>query len=346
MGLLSLIARPPVVKWMRKRYAVRDRRLHQQLWGLDFQNPVGLAAGFDKDARWFHQLPGLGFSHVEVGTLTGQPQPGNPQPRLFRLPADQAIINRMGFNNRGADQAARRLARVPKASVEDVLGVNIGKTKVVPLAEANQDYCRSFERLFDYADYFTINVSSPNTPGLRELQGRDHLLALLDSVGQLNERLAADHEVAPKPVLLKIAPDLENHHLDDIAAIAGNAKIDGIVATNTTISRQGLNTPAAVVQQIGDGGLSGRPLTERSRNVVRYLYERLPKEMPIIGVGGIMNGHDAWNMVQAGATLLQIYTGFIYGGPGVVREINRYLLKKLDEHRLDSIRDAIGKQWD
>lgn len=342
MAAFDIACLSPVTKLLRRRYTVTDPRLSQNLFGLNFKNPVGLAAGFDKDARWFQKLAGLGFSHVEVGTITGQPQPGNPCPRLFRLPIDSAIINRMGFNNHGADAAARRLARVKRSSPDDILGINIGKTKIVSLEDATDDYRFSFERLFDFADYFTVNVSSPNTPGLRELQNRDSLLELLQSLTTLNHRLADDHETDPKPILLKIAPDLTNDQLGDISNILQETKIAGVIATNTTISRDGLATPPATVEEMGDGGLSGAPLTVRSRAVVARLYRELGGKIPIIGVGGIMNGEDAWQMILAGASLVQMYTGFIYGGPGIVRDINRYLQAKIDHHQLDNISDAIG----
>lgn len=343
MAMFGAGARWPISSWMRYRNTVLDERLQQTIFDLDFENPVGLAAGFDKDGRWFPQLANLGFSHVEIGTITGRAQPGNPKPRLFRLPLDRAILNRMGFNNSGANQVAQRLAQTPKRSPRDILGINIGKSKVVPLEDAKQDYCFSFERLFAYADYFTINVSSPNTPGLRELQNREQLLELLGSLMQLNRELASDHDVSPKPILLKIAPDLTRPQLDDIASIVDEVNIDGVIATNTTISREGLATPQDMVEKIGMGGLSGSPLTLRSREVVSRLYASLPKGVPIIGVGGIMNGEDAWRMILAGASLVQIYTGFIYGGPGIVRSINQYLLKKVNAHGLSSIQQAIGQ---
>ena len=234
--------------------------LESELFGLTFANPVGLAAGFDKDARWYNELATLGFGHVEVGTITGKPQSGNDKPRLFRLTADNALINRMGFNNQGADLAARRLARSGRRYPEVVLGINLGKSKVVPVETASEDYLFSFERLFDYADYFTINVSSPNTPGLRTLQNREPLVELLTAVDRLNRQLAEDHEVRRKPILLKIAPDLTDGQLEDIVSIARETSIDGIIATNTTISREGLKTDESKIAAIGAGGLSGAPV--------------------------------------------------------------------------------------
>lgn len=339
----GLLALSPIASAFRKRYEVVESGLRVSAFGLQFANPVGLAAGFDKDAKWFPQLASLGFSHVEVGTITGQAQPGNPKPRLFRLVADHAIINRMGFNNGGADAAAQRLANTRKARPTDVLGINIGKTKVVPVEKATSDYLFSFERLFSYADYFTVNVSSPNTPGLRTLQNREPLVELLSSVTRLNEQLAADHQCPAKPILLKIAPDLTDAQLDDIVSILQEVKLAGVIATNTTLARSGLQTAESQVEQIGAGGLSGAPLTKRSREVVGYLYQRLGDSTPIVGVGGIMNGDDAWKMILAGATLVQLYTGFVYGGPAIVRDINRHLVRMLQQHGLESIRDAVGQ---
>ncbi len=339
-GLSSLPAIPSIV---RSRFTVKDPRLASEVFGLRFANPVGLAAGFDKDAKWFPDLANLGFSHVEVGTLTGQAQPGNPKPRLFRLPADNAIINRMGFNNEGADAAARRLAKTPKARQSDILGINIGKTKVVPISEAIDDYLFSFERLFSYADYFTINVSSPNTPGLRELQNREPLIELLNRLQELNLRLSTDHEIANKPILLKIAPDLGDGQLEDIVSIVKETKLSGLIATNTTIARDGLKTSDNQVGEIGNGGLSGAPLTIRSRDIVSQAFKLADGAFPIIGVGGIMNGDDAWEMISAGASLVQLYTGFIYGGPSIVKEINKTILRRLSELKLDSVSDAVGR---
>ena len=343
MGAFKTLLAPGfVASLFRKRYTVSSPALVSKVFGLDFQYPVGLAAGFDKDARWFPQLANLGFSHVEVGTLTGQGQTGNPKPRLFRLPQDRAHINRMGFNNGGCDGAARRLANTRKSQPTDILGINIGKTKVVPVEEATKDYLFSFERLYTFADYFTVNVSSPNTPGLRKLQNREPLIELLSSLQKLNATLSSDHEVAAKPILLKIAPDVTDHQLDDIISILKEVKLDGIIATNTTISRADLKTDDSKVESIGNGGLSGSPLTNRSRDVVSQLYAELKGEIPIVGVGGIMNGEDAWQMILAGASLVQVYTGFIYGGPGFVRDINRHILKQLKSNGINSVSDAVG----
>jgi len=346
MGAFKTLLAPGFVSSAyRNRYQVKDDALQSEVFGLNFQNPVGLAAGFDKDARWFPQLACLGFSHVEVGTITGQAQAGNPKPRLFRLPDDKALINRMGFNNGGCDSAAKRLASTRKSDPADILGVNIGKTKVVPVEEATKDYLFSFERLFTYADYFTINVSSPNTPGLRKLQNREPLIELLTAIEKLNQQLANDHEIERKPVLLKIAPDVTDDQLVDIISILKEVKLDGVIATNTTISRENLKTSKERVEAIGNGGLSGLPLTVRSREVVAQLYSELKGEVPIIGVGGIMNGEDAWQMILAGASLVQVYSGFIYGGPAFVRNINRYILGKLQEHQLTSITEAVGQSF-
>lgn len=344
MGAFNrMLALAPISHTFASRYTIKDTRLRTEVLGLQFTNPVGLAAGFDKDAQWYPKLATLGFSHVEVGTITGQAQTGNPKPRLFRLPQDKAIINRMGFNNGGANAAAKRIAATRKYRPTDILGVNIGKTKIVPVESATEDYLYSFERLFSYADYFTVNVSSPNTPGLRTLQNREPLIELLSSLQKLNHSLASDHETDAKPILLKIAPDVTPEQLDDIISILKEIRLDGIIATNTTLSRADLVTADNEVGEIGAGGLSGAPLTVRSRDVVSKLHTNLGPEIPVIGVGGIMNGADAWNMICAGASLIQIYTGFIYGGPGIVRDINRFLLKQLERNQLPSIRDAIGR---
>ena len=293
-------------------------QLKRNILGLTFDNPVGLAAGFDKDAKLVDELAAFGFGFIEIGTLTPQPQPGNDKPRLFRLSQDQALINRMGFNNRGVVAAVENLKK-RKGNI--IIGGNIGKNKVTPNEKALNDYAYCLEALHPYVDYFVVNVSSPNTPGLRELQEKEPLHKLLSDIKSLTLS-----KPKPKPVLLKIAPDLTNSQLDDIIQILKETKTDGVIATNTTISRDGLTTPSDQLEKIGNGGLSGRPLTNRSNEVIRYLRERLGKNYPIIGVGGIMSEEDAVEKIKAGADLVQIYTGFVYEGPGLVKRINKKLL--------------------
>jgi dihydroorotate dehydrogenase len=294
--------------------------LERKLFGLTFSNPVGLAAGFDKDAKLIDELAAFGFGFIEIGTLTPKAQPGNERPRLFRLPDDQALINRMGFNNEGVQSAVSRLKR-RKSRV--IVGGNIGKNKATPNDSAFDDYGVCFETLYQYVDYFVINVSSPNTPGLRELQEKEPLLNLLRYVIGLSKA-----KPVYKPVLLKIAPDLTEEQLDDIIAILKETGTDGVIATNTTISRDGLLTPPEVVSSIGNGGLSGKPLRERATHVIRYLREKAGKGYPIIAVGGIMTADDAIEKLEAGADLVQIYTGFIYEGPGLVSRINKAIAAK------------------
>jgi dihydroorotate dehydrogenase len=345
MSTYSTLSRLPLVQpAFRSLLNVVDPRLNVSLCGLDFANPVGLAAGFDKQGQWFDKLAALGFGHIEIGSVTGQGQPGNPRPRMFRLPKDKAIINRMGFNNHGADAVSKNLDSKRTQGYRDsnILGINIGKTKVVPLESAADDYRYSFESLYPFADYFVINVSSPNTPGLRQLQDREPLLKLLEVIGRLNRTLSTEKEHSPKPVFLKIAPDMNQSQLCDIASIVAAAPVNGIIATNTTISRQGLNTPSDKIETIGAGGLSGKPLTETSRKVVSLLYSETHGKVPIIGVGGIFTGEDAWQMIRAGASLVQLYTGFIYGGPFTIQKINKYLLRKVDEQGLSNIQQAVG----
>lgn len=310
---------PGFLALLRALYRVRDSKLKRTLFGLEFENPVGLAAGFDKDARLVDTMAAFGFGFVEVGTLTPRPQPGNDKPRLFRLPADRALINRMGFNNEGVLAAVNRL-RGRKSRV--IVGGNIGKNKATPNEKAFEDYNYCFEALYPYVDYFVVNVSSPNTPGLRELQEKEPLTNLLAHVKSLSGT-----KPKAKPVLLKIAPDLTPSQLDDIVEILKATKTDGIIATNTTISREGLTTPTETVTALGLGGLSGAPLSIKSNEVIRYLRDRLGPGYPIIGVGGIMSVEDALEKINAGADLIQIYTGFIYEGPGFVKKINRALAR-------------------
>lgn len=285
--------------------------------GLHFKNPVGLAAGLDKDALVIDELSAFGFGFIEIGTVTPKPQPGNDKPRLFRLKKDQALINRMGFNNSGVKEVAARL-RKRKSGI--IIGGNIGKNKVTPNEEAVNDYLTCFEELHDTVDYFVVNVSSPNTPGLRELQEKEPLKKLLGTLQKENLR-----KKKPRPILLKIAPDLTDFQLDDIVEIVKETGIEGIIATNTTIDRSGLHTSDQELEKIGAGGLSGKPLTIRSTEVIRYLYQRSGGSFPIIGVGGIHSPEDALEKLQAGASLIQIYTGFIYEGPGLIKRINKLL---------------------
>lgn len=289
------------------------KSLETKLWGITFPNPVGLAAGFDKDARFIDPLACLGFGFVEIGTLTPRPQPGNPKPRLFRLVADKAIVNRMGFNNGGVDAAVARLRRRHE---KVIVGGNIGKNKDTPNEQATDDYVACFRELYDVVDYFVVNVSSPNTPGLRALQDKEPLTNLLVTLKQLNSQRGGT-----KPILLKIAPDLTNEQLDDIVDIVTVTKLDGIVSSNTTISRDGLTTPVADVEAIGAGGLSGAPLRQRATEVVKYIHAKSGGKIPIIASGGIFTAADAQEKLAAGASLVQVYTGFIYEGPGIVKNI-------------------------
>jgi dihydroorotate dehydrogenase len=300
----------------RSLYLVNDKRLETEVFGLKFKNPVGLAAGFDKDAKLYKELSDFGFGFIEIGTLTPKGQEGNPKKRLFRLKEDSAIINRMGFNNGGVLQAVERL----KANNGVLIGGNIGKNKVTPNEEATSDYEICFDALYDYVDYFVVNVSSPNTPNLRALQDKKPLTELLQTLQ--NKNLAKPKQ---KPILLKIAPDLTDEQLQDIIDIVAVTKIAGVIATNTTIARDGLQSN----NKIEMGGLSGKPLTKRSTEVIRFLSEKSNKAFPIIGVGGIHSADDAIEKLEAGASLVQLYTGFIYEGPALVKAINKKILERL-----------------
>lgn len=301
-------------------YKVSDPKLERKIFGLTFPNPVGLAAGFDKDAKFFDEIAGCGFGFIEVGTVTPKPQPGNEKPRLFRLPEDEALINRMGFNNEGADAMAQRLRR--RKNFKIIIGGNIGKNKTTPNENALADYEYCFEKLFGLVDYFVVNVSSPNTPGLRELQEKEPLKKLLLRLKMLNAQ-----KQEPKPILLKIAPDLTDDQLNDIVEIVSETKIDGVVATNTTISRENLKTSSTKLERIGNGGLSGKPLSKRSAEVIKYLHTRSAGRFPIIASGGIHSSEDAIEKLNAGASLVQLYTGFIYEGPRLVRRICKALAR-------------------
>ena len=317
---LHVLLKVPGMKLIwNKIYTIEDKRLEREVFGLKFKNPVGLAAGFDKNASMYNDLAHCGFGFIEVGTVTPLGQPGNDKPRLFRLKKDSAIINRMGFNNDGVEAAVSNLR---KRKTKVIIGGNIGKNKVTPNEEAESDYLKSFIALFPYVDYFVVNVSSPNTPNLRELQEKEPLKALLSNLMTENKK-----KENPKPILLKIAPDLTNEQLDDIVEIVLEVGISGVIATNTTISREELSTSKSELDVIGAGGVSGKPLTSRSTEVIRYLHERSEAKFPIIGVGGIHSAKDALEKLEAGAILIQIYTGFIYEGPSLVKKINKEILK-------------------
>jgi len=313
-----------------RKFTLTNPKLEREVCGLKFRNPVGLGAGFDKNALYLTELKALGFGFVEIGTVTPRPQPGNDTPRLFRLPEDKALVNRMGFNNDGVEVIAKRLA---KWRVEEklnakgnnidgfIIGGNIGKNKVTPNEDAWMDYEICFNALFDTVDYFVVNVSSPNTPGLRELQEKDALRKILANLQTINQSKAQ-----PKPLLLKIAPDLTNEQLDDIVSLAFEVKLDGLVATNTTITRNNLISPLSKIDAIGMGGLSGKPVTKRSTEVVEYLAKQLKGQIPIMASGGIFNGQDAKDKLAVGASLVQVWTGFVYEGPIIARNICESLI--------------------
>jgi dihydroorotate dehydrogenase len=307
-------------RYLESNFCLNHPSLERNVFGLHFKNPVGLAAGFDKDAMYIDELACLGFGFIEIGTLTPKPQDGNDKPRLFRFPEDAAIINRMGFNNQGVDAAALRLK---KRTSNIIIGGNIGKNKTTPNEEAIADYAYAFKVLFDVVDYFVVNVSSPNTPNLRELQEKEPLRDLLLHLQNLN--LSYPN---PKPLLLKIAPDLTNSQLDDVIDIVTEIKLNGIVATNTTIDRDGLKADKLVVQNTGAGGVSGKPLKARSTEIVRYISNKTNGKLPIIAVGGIFTGEDAIEKIEAGASLVQVYTGFIYEGPAIVKKICHTLMNR------------------
>ena len=306
-------------RYLESNFCLNHPSLQRQLFGLTFKNPVGLAAGFDKDAMFIDELACLGFGFIEIGTLTPKPQEGNEKPRLFRFPEDAAIINRMGFNNQGVDAAVTRLKQ-RKTTI--IIGGNIGKNKSTPNEKAIDDYEYCFKKLFDVVDYFVINVSSPNTPNLRELQEKKPLHDLLLHLQNLN--LSYPH---PKPILLKIAPDLNTAQLDDVIEIVTEIRLSGIVATNTTIDRDGLTADKQIVENTGAGGVSGKPLKQRSTEIIRYIAEKTKGQLPLIAVGGIFNGEDAQEKLDAGASLVQVYTGFIYEGPGIAKKICKSFIR-------------------
>lgn len=306
-------------------------------FGLTFRNPVGLAAGFDKDGIALSGLSRLGYGFIEAGTVTYHPQPGNPRPRLFRLPVDKALINRAGFNNHGAREFVERVSTRRSSGV---LGVSIGKSKVVPIEEAVEDYLRCFETIYPVADYVAVNVSSPNTPGLRQLQKSDELHSLLSALQSRNRELANERESVP--LLVKFSPDLSEEELEGAVQVTQGNRVAGIIATNTTLSRRGLQTPLATVNSYGEGGLSGAPLRQQANQVIARLYKLTRGQVPIIGVGGIFTAEDAWEKICAGASLVQLYTGFIYQGPNIAREISKGLLTILKREELTSLDEAVG----
>ncbi len=330
-------------KWARRLATRRFSRApfgELRRFGLKFPNAVGLAAGFDKNGTAARYLAALGFGFIEVGTVTHQAQPGNPAPRLFRLPLDRALINRQGFNNDGAAALAKRLAaRRPDC----VLGINIGKSRAVALEDAVSDYLVSFELVHALADYVVVNVSSPNTPGLRELQRPEALAALLNALQKRNQELASEHpRLKPVPLLVKIAPDLDERNLESIVEIALQAELSGIIATNTTTNRAGLQTLPAKVEACGAGGLSGAPLGSRSTEIIAALYRLTRGRMTIIGVGGVFTAEDAWEKISAGASLIQLYTGFVYQGIGIARDINDGLAEILNKQGFRTLDEAVG----
>lgn len=334
-----------IAQWMigqcQRQFCLQDDRLRQVYWGLEFSNPVGLAAGFDKDGVASNIWPNLGFGFAEVGTVTFHAQPGNPRPRLFRLPADGAAINRMGFNNQGAEQLAATLTH-SQAQIRGKrlgpLGINLGKSKIMPLDQAVEDYVKSFRLLKSLGDYFVVNVSSPNTPGLRSLQSVEQLDPILSGLVAENQE--------QKPIFLKIAPDLAWEDIEAIVDLVQSKALAGIIATNTTISREGLTTkliPATGKMPVEEaGGLSGKPVRDRSTEVIRFIWKQTHGALPIIGVGGVFTAADAWEKITAGASLIQVYTGWLYEGPGMVKRVLNGLVTLLEQHNLSSIREAVA----
>ncbi len=326
MNALKLVCSLPFTKRMvTNLFHPGEHNVPVKVFGITFKNIIGLAAGFDKNAKYLHELETLGFGHIEIGTVTPQPQSGNAKPRLFRLAKDKALINRMGFNNDGVKRISERLKdwkeqtysrNLPNSPI--VIGGNIGKNKITPNEDAWKDYELCFRALFDYVDYFVVNVSSPNTPGLRELQEKDSLKKILSHLQTINFM-----QVSPKPILLKIAPDLTVGQLDDVIDLAVEIKLDGLVATNTTISRENLFTTNARLDQIGAGGLSGEPVKTKSRDIISYIIKKSNNAIPVIASGGIFNAVDAREKINAGASLVQVWTGFVYEGPSIIKNILR-----------------------
>lgn len=311
---------PGVSYFVNKSFKVQDNRLKTSFLGMDFENPVGFAAGFDKNAQVYNQFANFGFSFIEIGTVTPQPQPGNPKPRSFRIPKDKGLINRMGFNNKGVDYAVKQLKNKDH---KVIIGGNIGKNTKTANDQALNDYVVCFNKLYNHVDYFVVNLSCPNIKDLRKLQDKDSTITILNKLTELRRG-----KPAYKPVLLKVSPDLDENQLDDVVETFNITGIDGIVATNTTVSRVGLQTSETKIKEIANGGLSGKALTKKSTEIIRYLHDKSNGTMPIIGVGGIMSVQDALDKLDAGASLIQVYTGFIYEGPAFVKKINKAILKR------------------
>jgi len=326
---LKFLGLPGVSSIIKIFIDVKDPSLKQKLWGLEFKNPAGLAGGFDKEAFAVKGLEALGFGYLEIGTITQHAQPGNPRPRIFRLVKDGALINRMGFNNFGADALVKRLSKIKNLNIP--LGISLGKTKTTPLEKAAEDYLYSFTKLYNFGDYFAVNVSSPNTPVLRQLQDKDYLTEVIQ--GLISYRAKQSYQ---KPILVKIAPDLSFEAIDEVLGVCESLNVDGIIATNTALSREGLSSPTWEA-----GGLSGVPLKSKATEIIRHIHRQSPK-LPIIGVGGIFTAEDAYEKIKAGASLVQIYTGFIYEGPLVVKKINQGLVKLLKVDGYKNISEAVG----
>lgn len=330
MKLLQIAGGITPLSWLeRQMFDFQDERLKQKVFGMEFKNPVGLAGGFDKHAEGLQGLANLGFGFLEIGTVTRFAQPGNPRPRIFRLEQDQALINRMGFNNQGADFLAAKLLKSKKLNVP--LGINLGKSKITDLSQAAQDYLYSFSKLYDYGDYFVVNVSSPNTPGLRQLQDKGFLVDILSGLEDFRAKQAVT-----KPILVKTVVDLPLQAIDEILEVCKNQNIDGLIISNTLISREGLKTHTDEA-----GGLSGKPIRQKSTEYIKHIHRQMP-DMPVIGVGGIFGAEDAYEKIKAGASLIQIYTGLIYEGPGLIKKINRGLVKLMQRDGFKNIGEAIG----
>ncbi len=320
---LRIVFAIPGIGWLTKKiFSVKDPALKKDLFGLTFNNPVGIAAGFDKEAKLYNHLRNFGFSHVEIGTVTPESQPGNPRPRMFRIPSDKALINRMGFNNKGVEEFVKNLK---KNKPKIIVGCNIGKNTNTPNDKAVNDYCKVFDLMHPYVDYFVINISCPNIQDLDKLQDKESTKNILDEISKQNS-----DKPFKKPVLLKIGPDHSEKQLDEIIEVIYQTGIDGIIATNTTTTRENLTIDSQKIQLIGDGGLSGLPLKEKSTQTIAYISKKTNGKLPIIGVGGIFTAMDALEKINAGASLIQIYTGFIYEGPFIVKKINNKLLKNIN----------------